>query len=176
MEAKRPRGSRHRLTITAKALAQASNVAFWHSSPRNGTPLQKAVNGFSGMTVSPKRPDTKTDGATAPKEGRRVAIVTAKSQASATRTPSTRPTSSQTDDAKGHANEIAAMKARIAELEAILSARRARSERIAARFAPETNKDEREENEIDAYADGQPRFEGGIHWLQGGSPGLGKKH
>jgi hypothetical protein len=164
----RRRGS----TITGKALGQARDVAFWHSSACKAVQLPNALSGFSGSTVSPFhhiKPDPGND----PTEKEKAPRSPAKSRAAApvSSPPARSPASF---DAKARAKEITAMKRRIAELEAILrnievqSKKKVRKQQ--SRKPPKANG-----NELDASSDGQPRFEGGLHWLQGGSPGLGKK-
>jgi hypothetical protein len=75
---------------------------------------------------------------------------------------------------------MAAMKARIAELETILQANRLQSgpsDGLQTRPSGKVLKSsKKKQTHRRAWTDGQPRFAGGIHWLQGGSPGLGKKH
>ena len=117
--------SRRRLTITAKALEQAENVALWHSTPHNGIPLQKAVNGFSGAMAWPRRHATEAGVIPAPKDHESVEGAPEKGRPTGTR--SLRPNSLPTGHAKARKDEMAAMKERIAKLEAILNARRAQS-------------------------------------------------
>ena len=274
------RGSRHRLTITAKALAQASRVAFWRSGSR-GRSVPKPISGISGQKVisrdqahrdtaeantrkknknkstklpqpckaemlerstaaqsgsigepaSPsssggsrtkigrtvRRPDEpsqavvasrpdnrlcnvcnkyfhktrigqhllvlhgiKADAVTAPTDHDIVAAASVKSRPTAISASSPRSNSSPTGDNKARASEMAAMKARIAELETILQANRLQSgpsDGLQTRPSGKVLKSsKKKQTHRRAWTDGQPRFEGGIHWLQGGLPGLGKKH
>jgi len=171
-----PKKRRHSLTSTAEVLQQAEMVHFWHSSPKKIT-ASKAVNGASG-TKAVSREEVQRDAArrgASRRNRKQVRSYKAELQRAAPALPKSTPsvTPSAASDVQPQTAEIAAMKKRIAELEAIVHGRAVRKGTKPSE-KPTNTKNHRSKSEL--RVDGYPRFEGGIRWFQGGSPGLGKRH
>lgn len=191
---------RRRLTITVKALAQAKDVAFRHSPACKGVQLPNALSKMSGTVLKKETrevslPDKSMESGqekSKRKEQSRSTVGFGPTRRLAEQLCSICHLYFHTSRIAGHLQEAHGItEPRVAKPASPVTPRprpvvpKSTIQYIQQKMAEALRATDpvaqagKTRNEVEPrsrdWTDGQPKFEGGLHWVQGGSPGLGKK-